>query len=83
MDHGQKHDINRLVTAIKLANLKIHDEAQRNPNCRGMGTTLVSTVFAEDAMIVGHVGDSRSTGCARGCSISSPRITRCSTTTSR
>ncbi len=59
VDHGQKHDINRLVTAIKLANLKIHDEAQRNPNCRGMGTTLVSTVFAEEAMIVGHVGDSR------------------------
>ena len=24
-----------------------------------MGTTLVSTVFAEEAMIVGHVGDSR------------------------
>ena len=59
LDHGQKFEINRLVTAIKLANLKIHDEAQRNPNCRGMGTTLVSTVFAEEAMIVGHVGDSR------------------------
>jgi serine/threonine protein phosphatase PrpC len=59
VDHGQKHEINRLVTAVKLANLKIHDEAQRNPNCRGMGTTLVSTVFAEEAMIVGHVGDSR------------------------
>ena len=24
-----------------------------------MGTTLVSTVFAEDALIIGHVGDSR------------------------
>jgi serine/threonine protein phosphatase PrpC len=59
VDNGQKPDINRLVTGIKLANLKIHDEAQRNPNCRGMGTTLVSTVFAEEAMIIGHVGDSR------------------------
>jgi serine/threonine protein phosphatase PrpC len=59
IDHGRKFEINRLVTSIKLANLKIHDEAQRNPNCRGMGTTLVSTVFAEEAMIIGHVGDSR------------------------
>jgi PPM family protein phosphatase len=59
IDHGQKHHINRLVTAIKLANLKIHEEAQRNPACRGMGTTLVSAVFADDALIIGHVGDSR------------------------
>jgi protein phosphatase len=59
LDHGQKFEVNRLVSAIKLANLKIHDEAQRNPNCRGMGTTVVSTVFAEEAMIIGHVGDSR------------------------
>jgi serine/threonine protein phosphatase PrpC len=58
-DFGKKQDINRLVTAIKLANLKIHDEAQRNPACRGMGTTLVSTVLSEDTMIIGHVGDSR------------------------
>ena len=59
IDHGQKREIDRLVTSIKLANLKIHEEAQRNPACRGMGTTLVSTMFTEDALIVGHVGDSR------------------------
>jgi protein phosphatase len=59
MEHGHRHSMNRLVTAIKLANLKIFDEAQRNPSCRGMGTTVVTTLFAEDALIVGHVGDSR------------------------
>jgi protein phosphatase len=59
IDHGQKREVDRLVTSIKLANLKIHEEAQRNPACRGMGTTLVSTMFTEDALIVGHVGDSR------------------------
>jgi PPM family protein phosphatase len=59
VDLGQKHAINRLVTAVKLANLRIHDEAQRNPACRGMGTTLVAAVFADDALIIGHVGDSR------------------------
>ena len=59
IDHAQKREVDRLVTSIKLANLKIHEEAQRNPACRGMGTTLVSTMFTEDALIVGHVGDSR------------------------
>lgn len=59
IDRGNRHDINRMVTAIKLANLKIHQEAQRNPACHGMGTTVVSALFLEDALIVGHVGDSR------------------------
>jgi serine/threonine protein phosphatase PrpC len=59
IDHGRRHDLNRLITAIKLANLKIHEEAQRNPACRGMGTTLVSALFSQEALIVGHVGDSR------------------------
>jgi serine/threonine protein phosphatase PrpC len=59
VDRGNRHDINRMVTAIKLANLKIHQEAQRNPACHGMGTTVVSTLFLDDALIVGHVGDSR------------------------
>jgi serine/threonine protein phosphatase PrpC len=59
VDRGHRHDINRMTTAIKLANLKIHQEAQRNPACHGMGTTVVSALFLEDALIVGHVGDSR------------------------
>jgi protein phosphatase len=59
LDRGTRHDVNRMVTAIKLANLKIFEEAQRNPACRGMGTTCVSTLFVDDALIVGHVGDSR------------------------
>jgi serine/threonine protein phosphatase PrpC len=59
IDRGTRHDINRMVTAIKLANLKIHQEAQRNPACHGMGTTVVSTLFLDRALIVGHVGDSR------------------------
>src|SRR5690348_5574657 len=59
VDRGHRHDINRMVTAIKLANLKIHKEAERNPACHGMATTVVSTLFLEDALIVGHVGDSR------------------------
>jgi protein phosphatase len=59
VDRGRRHQINRLVSAIKLANLKIHDEAERNSDCHGMGTTVVSTLFADGALLVGHVGDSR------------------------
>jgi PPM family protein phosphatase len=52
-------DVTRLVTAIKLANLRIHEKAQRDPACKGMGTTIVSALFRDDGIIVGHVGDSR------------------------
>jgi serine/threonine protein phosphatase PrpC len=47
------------VTAIKLANLKIHEQAQKDPRCHGMGTTVVSALFLDGALVVGHVGDSR------------------------
>jgi serine/threonine protein phosphatase PrpC len=59
MDRGHRYDVNRMVTAIKLANLKIHEQAQKDPRCHGMGTTVVSTLFLDDALVVGHVGDSR------------------------
>src|SRR5262249_6659389 len=52
-------DIMRLVTAIKLANVKIHEQAQRDPACKGMGTTIVTALFLDDRVLVGHVGDSR------------------------
>jgi protein phosphatase len=59
MDHGNRYDVNRMVTAIKLANLKIHEQAQKDPRCHGMGTTVVATLFLDRALVVGHVGDSR------------------------
>jgi protein phosphatase len=59
MDKGHRYDINRMITAIKLANLKIHEQAQKDPRCHGMGTTVVSALFLDDALVVGHVGDSR------------------------
>jgi len=59
MDRGHRYEVNRMVTAIKLANLKIHEQAQKDPQCHGMGTTVVATLFADNALIVGHVGDSR------------------------
>ena len=59
VDRGYRQNINRMVTAIKLANLRIHEESTTNPKCRGMGTTVVSCCFVDDALVIGHVGDSR------------------------
>jgi PPM family protein phosphatase len=59
VDRGYMVDENRLTTAIKLANLNIYERAQRDPGCKGMGTTFVSTLFLDDKVLIGHVGDSR------------------------
>ena len=59
VDRDGYNHINRVETAIKLANINIHEEAERNPACRGMGTTVVTVMFLDDKMIIGHVGDSR------------------------
>ncbi|MFO0625136.1 MAG: PP2C family serine/threonine-protein phosphatase [Polyangiales bacterium] len=52
---------NRLLTSIKVANKTIYEESARNPDCRGMGTTVVSALVNLDArrVFIGHVGDSR------------------------
>jgi PPM family protein phosphatase len=59
VDRQGGEDVTRLVTAIKLANVKIHEQAQRDPACKGMGTTIVAALFRDDTIVVGHVGDSR------------------------
>jgi protein phosphatase len=59
MDRARKYSENRLVTGIKLANLKIYEAAQRDAKYRGMGTTIVSILFVDGGVYVAHVGDSR------------------------
>jgi PPM family protein phosphatase len=59
VDRAARADVTRLVTSVKLANLKIFEAAARDPQCKGMGTTVVTTLFLDDKVIVGHVGDSR------------------------
>ncbi|HEX7604068.1 MAG TPA: Stp1/IreP family PP2C-type Ser/Thr phosphatase [Polyangiaceae bacterium] len=60
MDRSKGYEENRLITGIKLANLRIYESAQRDPRQRGMGTTLVTMFAVEDGVYVAHVGDSRS-----------------------
>lgn len=59
VDRGHSFNINRMTTAIKLANQQIVEEAERKTECHGMGTTVVSALFLDSVLIVGHVGDSR------------------------
>lgn len=59
MDRQKKYEENRLVTSIKLANLRIYEQAVSNARQKGMGTTVVAVNFTKDGAYLGHVGDSR------------------------
>jgi protein phosphatase len=58
-DHQLSYVENRLVAAIRLANLRIFQMAQSDPSLRGMGTTVVTSTISGDTCYVAHVGDSR------------------------
>jgi PPM family protein phosphatase len=48
-----------LRDAIQRANKIIHQTAKTQPNCEGMGTTVVAGLFFDDVLTIAHVGDSR------------------------
>jgi len=48
-----------LRDAILRANKVINQTAQSQPQCEGMGTTLVSCLFYDNRVSIAHVGDSR------------------------
>jgi protein phosphatase len=54
-----------LRDAIHRANKIIYQTAKTQPNCEGMGTTVVAGIFFDDKLTVAHVGDSR-LYCLRG-----------------
>ena len=59
MDRSKGYEENRLITGVKLSNLRIYETAQRDGSKRGMGTTYVSLYAAENGVYIAHVGDSR------------------------
>ena len=59
LDRGAHASASRLATAIRLANVRIHEDARKNQQRAGMGTTLVAAYFVADTLLIGHVGDSR------------------------
>ncbi len=55
----QSIDMNRLTTAVRLANRKIYSEGSKQPELSGMGTTVVAVLVAGDKVVLVGVGDSR------------------------
>ena len=50
---------NMLINAVNLTNAAIYQTSQNQPECAGMGTTLVTGVFTNNRLVLGHIGDSR------------------------
>ncbi len=48
-----------LRDAIQRANKIIFHSAKSQPDCEGMGTTVVAALFHDDRVTIAHVGDSR------------------------
>jgi len=48
-----------LQESVQEANLAVLNTALQQPQCAGMGTTLVAAVFVQDRLVLGHMGDSR------------------------
>ena len=48
-----------IVEQVARANSAIFTTSQNNPECAGMGTTLVVCLFFDDFLAVAHIGDSR------------------------
>jgi len=60
IDHTVSTDVNRLRTAIKLANREVFRSAEERPEYAGMGTTLTAALVTADGTVnFGNVGDSR------------------------
>jgi protein phosphatase len=56
---GEAQGLAMLRDEIRKANTAVYQTAQNQPQCSGMGTTLVATLFFDNSMTVAHIGDSR------------------------
>lgn len=52
-------ELNRLVTAVKLANVRVFKEGARRAELNGMGTTVAAALVSGDRVALVSVGDSR------------------------
>lgn len=59
MEPQQSFDGNRIRTAVKLANHKVWQLSDSNPEYSGMGTTVVCFAVRDNLATVASVGDSR------------------------
>ena len=56
---GMQAESQLLLDAVANANESIFTVSQTQPQCAGMGTTLVVAMFTNNKLLAGHIGDSR------------------------
>lgn len=56
---GMQAESMLLMDAAAKANASIFSVSESQPQCAGMGTTLVAALFTNNKVLVGHIGDSR------------------------
>jgi len=56
---GMQAEAMLLMDAAAKANASIFSVSESQPQCAGMGTTLVAALFTNNKVLVGHIGDSR------------------------
>jgi protein phosphatase len=56
---GMQAESHLVTDAVAKANESIYSVSQTQPQCAGMGTTLVAGLFTNNKLLVGHIGDSR------------------------
>lgn len=54
---GRAHEL--LRAEVARTNAAVLQTSRSQPQCAGMGTTLVSAIFYDDTVTVAHIGDSR------------------------
>lgn len=59
IDDTMPLDANRLKIALRLANRKVIKFPEERHEYQGMATTVVSMLFSDSTIYIGHVGDSR------------------------
>ncbi|MEJ2760174.1 MAG: Stp1/IreP family PP2C-type Ser/Thr phosphatase [Gammaproteobacteria bacterium] len=57
--NGQTPQLQAVKEAIIYSNSEIYRKAQRDPQCHGMGTTIIAALFHDNSVTIAHVGDSR------------------------
>ena len=57
--HNLLPESHMLIDAVEKTNTAIYQISLDQPQCSGMGTTLVAGIFTDNKLVVGHIGDSR------------------------
>jgi PPM family protein phosphatase len=58
-DNGLSLKARVVERAIEKANSAVFHVSKTQPHCEGMGTTIVASMFYDNKVAIGHIGDSR------------------------